>query len=76
MDAHDFDSVLFPFNFVCVGQGQFGPQVLEKAKQKGVARLALKSMAHTRIPEGEGRQYPKCWYRPIEDEEQLGKILF
>jgi aryl-alcohol dehydrogenase-like predicted oxidoreductase len=75
MDAHDFDSVLFPFNFVCVGQGNFGPQVLEKAKQKGVARLALKSMAHTRIPEGEERKYPKCWYRPIEDDELSERAL-
>lgn len=62
-----FDSILFPVNFVCWSRGNFGPQVLRKAKALGVARLALKSMAHGRWHRGEERKFPKCWYRPIED---------
>ena len=45
MDRFPFDSILFPFNWVCWHQGQFGPRVLEKAMQKGVGRLALKALA-------------------------------
>ncbi|MFQ6096820.1 MAG: aldo/keto reductase [Armatimonadota bacterium] len=67
MDAFDFDSVLFPLNVVCFENGNFGPQVLQKAKQKGAACLALKAMAWTVAPRGERRKYPKCWYQPADD---------
>jgi aryl-alcohol dehydrogenase-like predicted oxidoreductase len=67
MDRFNFDSILFPVNFVCYAQGRFGPQVMQKAKQLGVARLGLKAMAHGPWGKNESRKYPKCWYRPIED---------
>jgi len=74
MGRFDFDSVLFPVNFVCYAQGDFGPQVVERAKEKGVARLALKALAYT--PWGvEERKYPKCWYRPIDDRELARQAL-
>ncbi len=62
-----FDSILFPVNFICYARGNFGPQVLKRAGELGVARLALKAMAHGRWGRGEVRKYPKCWYRPIDD---------
>ncbi len=68
MDAFPFDSVLFPVNFVCMSQGNFGPRVLKKAEEKGVARLALKAMAYTPWPKSTDRAAaPKCWYKPVED---------
>ncbi|MFH1742754.1 MAG: aldo/keto reductase, partial [bacterium] len=68
MDSFDFDSVLFPFNFVTYYTGNFGPEVLKKATEKGVARLALKTLARSPYSEGSDRsQYPKCWYQPILD---------
>jgi predicted aldo/keto reductase-like oxidoreductase len=75
LDGYRFDSVLFPTNFVCFGQGNFGPQVIQKAKEKGTARLAIKAMAHTRREEGEKRKYEKCWYRPVLDEALAEKAL-
>jgi aryl-alcohol dehydrogenase-like predicted oxidoreductase len=69
MDAFDFDSVLFPLNCVCMENGNFGPQVLGKAQEKGVAPLAIKALAWTVVPKGTERQYPKCWYQPIDDRE-------
>ncbi len=67
MDAFSFNSVLFPINFVCMSQGNFGPRVLRKAQEKNVARLALKAMAYTPWPQGVEHTAPKCWYRPVED---------
>ncbi len=67
LERFSFDSILFPVNYICYAQGNFGPQVLKKARELGVARLALKSMAHGRWSRGEKRNYPNCWYRPIED---------
>lgn len=76
LDRYNFDTVLFPINFVMFSQANFGPQVLERARQKGMGILALKAMAKTPWPktmkEGE-RPYPKCWYQPakLPDEASL-----
>jgi aryl-alcohol dehydrogenase-like predicted oxidoreductase len=67
LDRFAFDSILFPVNYVCYARGNFGPQVLRKARDKGAARLALKSMALGPWRKGEVHGFPKCWYRPIED---------
>jgi aryl-alcohol dehydrogenase-like predicted oxidoreductase len=68
MDRFPLDSVLFPVNFVLFQEGKFGPQILEHAKTKGIARLALKTLAHQAWPDGADRSaWPKCWYQPIVD---------
>jgi len=64
-----WNSILFPVNFVCWRDG-FGPQVVEDARNRGVARLALKSIARTKWPGRENRKYPKCWYEPFDDRDQ------
>ncbi|MDP6491669.1 MAG: aldo/keto reductase, partial [Kiritimatiellia bacterium] len=66
---------LFPINYVCYAQGNFGPQVVAKAKQKNVARLALKALAYTPWAEGEERAYAKCWYQPIDQLELARQAL-
>lgn len=75
MDRLELDSILFPVNFVCWSQGNFGPQVLARAKQKGLARLALKAMAHSALPQGAKRSHAKCWYRPVTDRALAGQAL-
>ena len=56
MDRYDFDSVLFPVNYISWYAGGFGPQIVEKALSKGTARLAMKSMARRRWPKGEPKR--------------------
>jgi predicted aldo/keto reductase-like oxidoreductase len=75
MERMKLDSILFPVNFVLFAQGNFGPQILAKAKEKGMARLALKALAYTPWVKGEKRTSPKCWYRPITDPELAAKAL-
>jgi aryl-alcohol dehydrogenase-like predicted oxidoreductase len=67
LDRFDFDALLFPINYVCYARGNFGPQVLEKAQSRGVARIALKTLAHTPRRHLEARRFPNCWYRPIDE---------
>ncbi|MGO9275517.1 MAG: aldo/keto reductase [Terriglobia bacterium] len=69
MDRFQLDSVMIPLNFVLFQEGNFGPQILEKAKQKGVARIALKAMAHTTWPDRNHDAWRKCWYKPVDDPE-------
>ena len=68
MDRFPLDSILFPVNFVLYQEGNFGPQILDQSKKKGVARLALKTLALSAWSEGQDRSaWPKCWYKPISD---------
>lgn len=71
MDRFDFASVLFPLNWMEYFNAGFGPQVVEKAVQKGVGRLALKAMARQKWPEGaEHGPWTKCWYEPCADPRE------
>lgn len=76
LDRYNFDTILFPINFVLFSQANFGPQVLEKAKQKNMGILALKAMAKTTWTKDEQKSHPhpKCWYHPaaFPEEAALG----
>lgn len=75
MKNYDFDSILFPLNFACWNAGNFGPQVYDEAKKRGMGVLALKAMALTRLKQGEEKIFKNVWYRPIEDEEIMKMAL-
>ena len=78
MDALELDSVLFPVNVNAWENGGFGPQILAKAKSKGMARMALKALAFGQWPASmkqSDRKYPKCWYQPIDDREMARLAL-
>jgi aryl-alcohol dehydrogenase-like predicted oxidoreductase len=66
LDHYNFDTILFPINFVLFSQANFGPQVLARAREKGMGILALKSMAKTAWPADKKKDHPyhKCWYQP------------
>lgn len=76
LNRFEFDSVLFPVNFASWMDGDFGPQILKLAYERGAARLALKAMARGRWKEGDPQraQFKKCWYEPLSDprEADLG----
>jgi len=78
MDALELDSVMFPVNVNAWEHGGFGPQILGKAKSKGMARMALKALAFGKWPadmKESDRKYPKCWYQPIDDREMARLAL-
>ena len=78
MDRFDFDSILFPVNFATYEKGRFGPQIMEKAELKGLARLALKALALQKWPDAHSpdrQHYPNCWYQPITDPHQAELAL-
>lgn len=75
MERFPFDSILFPFNYVCYQEGNFGPQVLKAARSRGMGCLALKAMAYRPWPQGAERKYPKCWYEPVSDPSRAAQAL-
>jgi aryl-alcohol dehydrogenase-like predicted oxidoreductase len=76
LDRYDFDTVLFPVNWVLFSQANFGPQILKRAQEKKMGILALKGMAKTTWATGQRENHPepKCWYQPagFPDEASLG----
>ena len=75
MERFDFDTILFPFNFATWYAGNFGPQVMEKAKEKEMGILALKAMAWRPWEEGEERTNSKTWYKPLPGEKEAEQGL-
>jgi len=76
MDSFDYDTILFPFNYTTWFAGNFGPQVLARAKEKNMGILALKAMVRGPWPKNADRKkYPKCWYEPLTSPEDILKGL-
>lgn len=78
LDRYDFDTILFPLNFVLFSQANFGPQVLARAREKEMGILALKAMAKTKWPESmkpSDRPNPKCWYQPCALPDEASRAL-
>src|SRR5271166_2098034 len=76
MDRYNFDTILFPLNWVLFSQANFGPQILKRAQEKGMGILALKGMAKTvwAADQKPNHPEPKCWYQPagFPDEASMG----
>ena len=76
MDRYNFDTVLFPVNWVLFTQAGFGPQILKRAQEKQMGILALKGMAKTTWSADQKSNHPepKCWYQPaaFPEEASLG----
>jgi len=75
LDSFDFDSILFPFNWVMWHQGNFGPSVLARAREKETGLLAIKALAKRKLREGEEKRWPKCGYAPIESRSEASLAL-
>lgn len=79
LNEFPFDTILYPVNQACHHISQFDQAPLDLARAKGVAILALKSMA--KAPWGNPHQvvareeYPKCWYEPIVDRDAALRAL-
>ena len=82
MAAYDFDTLLFPVNWACRLKNGLGKAALKEAAARNMGRIALKGLADRakadddpRDPEGRlGDGYPKCWYKPIFDDEELADL--
>jgi predicted aldo/keto reductase-like oxidoreductase len=72
MNRFDFDTILFPVNYTTWYAGDFGPQVLVLAQEKGMGILAIKPMLKRPWPENADKsKYPRCWYEPLTEEKDI-----
>jgi predicted aldo/keto reductase-like oxidoreductase len=77
MDRYDFDFFYFPVNYTAWYKGKFGPEVLAAAKAKEIPCVALKAQARQHWPAEVPKEArcAKCWYQPIESQEEAGLAL-
>ncbi len=70
MDRFEYDSIMFPVSPSSWHAGNFGPQVLQRAHDKQMGILALKSMAKGPWPEGTTETPHKLWYEPMYEPDE------
>lgn len=69
MDSFDFDTIMFPFHYGSWNEGNFGPQVMQRAKEQNLGIIALKAMAKERWAQGADRSNWSTWYEPLYTRE-------
>ena len=75
LDEFDFDTVMFPINFILQYHG-FGTELLQEANRRGLGVLGIKPIAERRRQEGEPKRYPKCWYKPLNTNEEISLAIW
>ena len=71
MRRFDFDTVLFPFNWMMNKKHDMGTRLVRAAKEKGMGVLSIKSFVERRWEDESERyrsRYPKSWCKPIDAE--------
>jgi aryl-alcohol dehydrogenase-like predicted oxidoreductase len=63
-----FDTVMAPVNFVLEHRSHYAETLLAEARRRGVGVIAIKALAERPWLAGDERKYPKCWYKPVEDD--------
>lgn len=76
LNRFDFDTMLFPLNWVSWYQANLGSRVLNKAVEKSVGILAIKSLAKRkwRPDEKDKYEWPR-WYATVESFEEASLAL-
>lgn len=74
MNRFQFDTVMFPINFVEFFKIGFGKEVLALANEQGAAVIAIKPMCGGGWAPGAPKPR-KWWYQPLEDPAEHGMAL-
>ncbi len=76
MAEFDFDTAMFPINFVCHYQTGFEDPILAEANRQNLGIIALKAMAKQHWPQNPDKEpCPRCWYEPITEQALISKAL-
>jgi predicted aldo/keto reductase-like oxidoreductase len=73
---YDFDTVLFPLNFVQMGNPEYrayAEELITTCKAKDVGTMVIKSI--TRGPWGQKEHTATTWYEPFHDSETIQKAV-
>lgn len=71
MDLYDFDTVLFPMNWVLGTVTGWGDRMSNRVKETDAGFVVMKALAHRKWLPDEEKIYPKSWCKPIFGNDQL-----
>ncbi|MCL2517756.1 MAG: aldo/keto reductase [Oscillospiraceae bacterium] len=74
MDLYDFDTMMLPVNWLYWIKNNEGEEAVTKALKQNMGVLSIKTCAKRRWNPGEKSIYPHCWYKPIDDDDELAKL--
>lgn len=72
----DFDSVLFPLNFVQMANPEYrnyAEELIAACKSKDVGTMVIKSI--TKAPWGERKHTATTWYEPFDQENEIQRAV-
>lgn len=69
LNGFDFDTCMFPINFVEWFKTGFGREVLARAAERGTSVISIKPVSRGLWPKGVEKTND-WWYRPLEDTEE------
>jgi predicted aldo/keto reductase-like oxidoreductase len=73
----DFDTILFPINFVLYGDTEYRrntEELLATCSDRDVGTMIIKSIA--RRPWGDGKRIYTCWYEPFDEQEMIDRAVW
>jgi len=76
LNRFDFDSILFPLNFVQMSNPEFrknAEELIAACKTKDVGTMVIKTV--TKGPWGEKEQTATTWYEPFDEQEIIQKAV-
>lgn len=74
LNGFEFDTIMFPINFIEFFKIDFGRAVLELAKKQGVGVIAIKPMCGGAWPRGTARTR-NHWYRTLDNDEEIATAI-
>jgi predicted aldo/keto reductase-like oxidoreductase len=75
MRRFPFDTIMLPVNFVLEHHSRFASDALVEAGRRGIGVIAIKAVAARPWRSNETHTYPKCWYRPMDDDRGIALAL-
>jgi aryl-alcohol dehydrogenase-like predicted oxidoreductase len=76
LDRFDFDTVLFPINFIQyanVEYRKYSEELLRQCRQKDVGVMIIKAIA--KLPWGERKRTYNTWYEPFDEPSQIQRSV-
>lgn len=70
-----FDAIAFPLTPGVSDKSGFAARLTVEARHRQIGIVALKSLARGPWPEGAVKDYPKCWYEPLDKTDEIRAAL-
>lgn len=74
LKGFNFDTIMFPINFIEFFHMDFGKKVLELAKERGMGVIAIKGMCGGSWPQDAQRTRDN-WYNALEKDEEINMAM-